>query len=84
MVMIDCAPAGSPIRQAPILDTYIKAFERKQQTHRRLLWLQSLLDDVERFDAIVASGRYLKLCALIKWANEMDEIAERRLGDADG
>jgi hypothetical protein len=61
------------------LRDYVKACERKQQTQRRLLWLQSLWDDTARFDAIIASGRYLKLCTLIEWASENDEIAARRL-----
>ena len=60
-------------------DSYAEAYKRKQQTHRRVLWLQSLWNEPARFDAIVASGRYLKLCALVEWASENDEIAGRRL-----
>lgn len=67
------------VRPDPSLRNYIRACERKLQTQRRLLWLQSLWDDEARFDAIVASGRYLKLCAVLEWASENDEIAARRL-----
>ena len=70
------ADLGCPDRS---LGAYVEAYERKQQTQRRLLWLQSLWNDPARFDAIFSSGRYLKLCALLEWASENDEIAGRRL-----
>ena len=54
---------------------------RKQQTQRRLGWLNGLLEDVAQFDAVVASGRYLKLCAMLEWASESDMAADARLND---
>jgi hypothetical protein len=62
-----------------VASEYAAARARKRQTERRLLWLQSLWDDPARFDAIVVSGRYLKLCALLEWASDNDETAARRL-----
>ncbi len=78
-VMLGGAFAADFVRPDPSLGTYAEAYKRKQQTQRRLLWLQSLWNDPARFDAIVASGRYLKLCALLEWASANDEIAGRLL-----
>jgi hypothetical protein len=60
-------------------DAYTKAERRKLQTRRRVQWLQGVWSDRARFEAIVASGRYLKLCALLEWAAVEDEIADWRL-----
>jgi hypothetical protein len=62
-----------------VADARAEAESRKRQTRRRLQWLQTLWDDAAKFEAIVASGRYLKLCALMEWASESDESATRRL-----
>jgi hypothetical protein len=58
---------------------YAKAERRKLQTRRRVQWLQGVWNDPARFDAIVTSGRYLKLCAMLEWAAVEDEIADWRL-----
>jgi len=58
---------------------HAKACARKLQTERRLQWLRALLDDPLKFDTIVASGRYLKLCAMLEWASTEDEVASWRL-----
>jgi hypothetical protein len=63
---------------------YPAARVRKLQTERRLAWLQGLWDDPACFDAIVASGRYLKLCAMLEWANDINDAASLRLLDASG
>ena len=49
--------------------------QRKLQTGARLQWLRSRWDDTEYFDRVVASGRYLKLCEALRWAEEIDEQA---------
>jgi hypothetical protein len=63
---------------------YHAARARKLQTERRLAWLQGLWDDPACFDAIVASGRYLKLCAMLEWADDTNNAARLRLLDASG
>lgn len=55
------------------------AIRRKQQTQRRLAFVQALWNDAERFDNIVSSGRYLKLCHLTEWVSDCDEQAWTRL-----
>jgi hypothetical protein len=61
------------------LPVYTSARLRKQQTQRRLVWLNGLLDDPAQFEAVVTSGRYLKLCAMLEWASDSDMIAGARL-----
>ncbi|HEY1735910.1 MAG TPA: hypothetical protein VGG12_04630 [Methylovirgula sp.] len=51
------------------------AIRRKQQTQKRLAFVQNLWNDAERFDQIVSSGRYLKLCHLTEWISALDEQA---------
>lgn len=63
------------------LPVYTSARLRKQQTQRRLGWLNGLLDNPAQFEAVFASGRYLKLCAMLEWANESDMVAGERLHD---
>ena len=55
------------------------AVQRKQQMQRRLAFVQDLWNDADRFDAIVASGRYLKLCNLTEWISDYDERAWTRI-----
>ncbi len=55
------------------------ALQRKRQTQRRLKWVEDLWEDPVRFEAIVMSGRYLRLCTLTEALNESDEKAWRRL-----
>ena len=51
------------------------SLQRKLQTGARLQWLRTRWDDSEYFDRVVASGRYLKLCEALRWAEEIDEQA---------
>lgn len=78
MDVIEADEAGAA-RQVEALAAYAKAWSRKLQTQRRLNWLQALWSDPAQFDAIVASGRYLKLCALLEWASTDAEVAAWRL-----
>jgi hypothetical protein len=55
------------------------ALRRKIQTQRRLQWILALWDDRARFEAVVASGRYLRLCTLTESISDSDERAWRRL-----
>jgi hypothetical protein len=55
------------------------ALQRKRQTQRRLKWILALWDDPVRFEAIVKSNRYLRLCALTLSLSDCDERAWRRL-----
>lgn len=55
------------------------ALRRKRQTQRRLEWAQALWDDPVRFEAVVKSGRYLRLCTLTQSISDCDERAWRRL-----
>ncbi|HEY5226367.1 MAG TPA: hypothetical protein VIJ06_06205 [Methylovirgula sp.] len=55
------------------------AVQRKQQMQRRLAFVQDLWNDADRFDKIVASGRYLRLCNLTEWISDSDERAWERL-----
>lgn len=78
MDVIEADEAGAA-RQVEALAAYAKAWSRKLQTQRRLHWLQELWSDPAQFDAIVASGRYLKLCALLEWASANVDAASWRL-----
>ena len=55
------------------------ALQRKRQMQKRLAFVQDLWNDAERFDAVVASGRYLKLCNLTEWISDHDERAWERV-----
>ena len=55
------------------------SLKRKRQTQRRLQWLESLWEDPAGFEAVVKSGRYLRLCALTERLSDSDEQAWRRL-----
>ena len=55
------------------------AVQRKRQMQGRLAFVQDLWNDAERFDAVVASGRYLKLCNLTEWISDYDERAWSRI-----
>ena len=55
------------------------AIRRKQQTQKRLAFVQDLWNDAERFDKIVSGGRYLKLCHLTEWISDCDEQAWARM-----
>ncbi len=55
------------------------ALQRKRQTQRRLEWILALWDDRARFEAVVTSGRYLRLCTLTQSISDCDEKAWRRL-----
>ncbi|MGB8276583.1 MAG: hypothetical protein WCF20_01415 [Methylovirgula sp.] len=55
------------------------AVQRKQQMQRRLAFVQNLWNDSDRFDGVVASGRYLKLCNLTEWISDYDERAWERV-----
>jgi hypothetical protein len=55
------------------------ALHRKRQTQRRLNWILALWDDARRFEAVVKSGRYLRLCALTELLSDGDARAWRRL-----
>lgn len=53
--------------------------QRKQQMQRRLAFVQSWWNDPERFERVVTSGRYLKLCNLTEWISDYDERAWERV-----
>ncbi len=55
------------------------ALQRKRQMQKRLAFVQDLWNDADRFDAVVASGRYLKLCNLTEWISDYDERAWARV-----
>jgi hypothetical protein len=55
------------------------AIERKRQMQRRLAFVQSVWNDPDRFEQIVTSGRYLKLCNLTEWISDYDERAWERV-----
>jgi hypothetical protein len=55
------------------------ALHRKGQTQRRLNWILALWDDATRFEAVVKSGRYVRLCALTEALSDCDARAWRRL-----
>jgi hypothetical protein len=55
------------------------ALKRKAQMERRLAFIYDLWNDPDRFDVVVTSGRYLKLCNLLDWISEHDERAEARV-----
>jgi hypothetical protein len=55
------------------------ALRRKAQTQKRLQWILALWDDRVRFEAVIASGRYLRLCKLTEAISDCDERAWRRL-----
>lgn len=57
------------------------ALQRKRQTQRRLAWIKALWDDPVRFEAVVASDRYQRLCALTRAISQADARAWRRLKD---
>ncbi len=57
------------------------ALQRKRQTQRRLAWIKALWDDPVRFEAIVAGGRYRRLCALTRAISQADARAWQRLKD---
>ena len=75
----DGALLTNAVHSNPVAREYAAARARKQQTERRLRGLQGLFDDPASFDAVVAKGRYLKLCALLGWASDNDEVAAERL-----
>src|SRR5688572_18238935 len=52
---------------------------RKQRTAARLAWIQSRWDDDAFYEQAVASGRYLKLCETLRWAEDLDDQAWRDL-----
>jgi hypothetical protein len=55
------------------------ALQRKRQMQRRLAFVQSWWNDPERFEQVVTSGRYLKLCNLTEWITDYDERAWERV-----
>ncbi len=55
------------------------ALQRKQQMQRRLVFVQSWWNDPERFEQVVTSGRYLKLCNLTEWISDYNERAWERV-----
>jgi hypothetical protein len=55
------------------------ALQRKRQTQGRLAWIKALWDDPVRFEAVVASGRYRRLCALTRAISQADARAWQRL-----
>ncbi len=55
------------------------AIKRKQQMQRRLAFVQDVWNDADRFDEIVSSGRYLRLCNLTEWISDCDERAWERV-----
>jgi len=55
------------------------ALRRKRQTQRRLAWIKALWDDGLRFEAVVASGRYQRLCDLTRSISRADARAWQRL-----
>jgi hypothetical protein len=55
------------------------SLQRKRQMQRRLAFVQDLWNDADRFDAVVVSGRYLKLCNLTEWLSDYDERAWARV-----
>jgi hypothetical protein len=55
------------------------AVQRKDQMQKRIAFVQDLWNDADRFDNVVASGRYLKLCHLTEWISEYDERAWERV-----
>jgi hypothetical protein len=57
------------------------ARRRKLQTQKRLAWLKERWNDEAYFEAVVASGRYLKFCTMIEWASDNDDRASRRIDE---
>jgi hypothetical protein len=57
------------------------ALERKRQTQRRLAWITRFWDEPARFEVVVASGRYDRLCELTQAINQSDARAWQRLKD---
>ena len=55
---------------------------RKAQTARRLDWVRDRWNDDAYFEAVVSSGRYLKLCNLLEWAETLDGDAALRVSCA--
>lgn len=81
---LPCADAGEDLDL--FCETHIElasaaAIRRKKQMQRRLAFVQSLWNDPERFDAVVATGRYLKLCNLTEWISDFDARAWQRIKD---
>jgi len=72
-------PSGPPGISARLASDAARA--RKQQTERRLAWLQERWRDENFFDSVVASGRYLKFCLAIEMACESDDRALLRIED---
>lgn len=55
------------------------ALRRKIQTQRRLKWILDLWEDAERFEGVVMSGRYRRLCQLMRLVSDSDARAWQRL-----
>lgn len=55
------------------------ALQRKRQMQKRLAFVQGWWNDPERFEQVVTSGRYLKLCNLTEWISDYDERAWERV-----
>ena len=55
------------------------AVERKRQMQRRLSFVQQVWNDANRFERVITSGRYLKLCNLTEWISDCDERAWARV-----
>ncbi len=53
--------------------------ERKRQTGARLQWIRERWADDAYYNDVVASGRYLKLCEVLRWAEDNDELAWQHL-----
>jgi hypothetical protein len=56
----------------------VQGMRRRQQTARRLAWLETCCSNDDAFKAIVRSGRYLKLCGALEMATDAHAAAAAR------
>jgi len=55
------------------------SLNRVRQTGARLQLIRARWNDDDYYERAVASGRYLKLCELLRWAEDSDEEAWTRM-----
>lgn len=73
---LNAEPADAPQR-AGAFDISCEDLDLFCESH--LAFVQNLWNDSDRFDGVVASGRYLKLCNLTEWISDYDERAWERV-----
>jgi len=55
------------------------SLNRARQTGARLQFIRACWSDDDYYERVVASGRYLKLCEALRWAEDSDEEAWTRM-----